>query len=141
MYAEFIEDLDRVQPFRPWVMPEPWRTFPMDAIELPVDVVVHFTDPAKIDHIYQFEMDQVEVLRTSLRSIGLCRPIEMVIGTDAKMTLRDGHHRLVTFQTMGLTKIPVYFIRANKVNTFCRPLHEEMPYIVRALLELSGQNG
>lgn len=133
MYAEFLDELLHIQPFKKPEPLEPWRSFPVDSFIVPVVLVRHFASTEEIDYINQFEGDQVDFLRSSIRMLGLQRPLEMTVDTLGKLTLRDGHHRLLAFMSMGEEKVPVFFTKSTKIKKFCRPLHEELPNLLRML--------
>lgn len=134
MHPEFLDELSHIAPWVPKKKLEPWRDSPMDVVLIPLEAVIHFTDPAKLAFIEQFEYDQVEALRLVICSEGLKSPLEMVIDIFGKLTLRNGHHRLLALRDLGENEIPVYFLKSNNVRTFCRPLHEELPYLIRTLM-------
>lgn len=78
-------------------------------IEVPLDIVVNAPrNPNKLD-IYRFD-----ALKAGIATEGFLQPILVRdIGSDGKVEIIDGHHRVESARLAGLTKLPAIIIKCD----------------------------
>lgn len=93
----------------PW--PEPWRTgeWAGRAGLLDRAVVDAVTNPAERRGAARDTL-RISIIQQSVREVGYTTPLQINVGRACgKVVLKDGHHRLIAGENLGLTVLPVWF--------------------------------
>lgn len=119
-------------------LPQPWRQTSPEALLLPTELVLKFTDPGRLSLLRVSEPQQLEELKTSMLKDGLRTPLELYMDVNGKVRLQEGHHRMcVAIEHLHeFPKVPVLFRETNgRIKSYGRPVVEEFS----SILEIIGK--
>ena len=115
--------------YEPYFAPapkEPWRRgqYADQTMLLPTSVVLEWADPKELRNALRTEREYLDVLCKDVGENGITDPFVAVIDQLGRITLQDGHHRLLVVEELDEPLVPVRFIGSEQIRKYCRPLHD-----------------
>jgi hypothetical protein len=120
MYSEFLDT--------EWyydTVPVPRLKYKM----LPTDLVMGLAQPSRVRTILTTDKLIFDDLRPSIAHYGIQTPLVLKVDGSGRITLFDGHHRIIVCSEQGIREVPVVF-------QICKSLSLESKPISEVLLQL-----
>ena len=135
--TEWYAEGRRVVPSQPEliVLPEPWRELKKPGLLLPTDLVYSLRKQEDLERAAK-ETEKLAEIRTQILRDGFWRPLILVASEDGRLVLEDGHHRITIAMDLGITHVPVWLKRSERMRVRARPFQE----VVLDLLTLAAEH-
>jgi hypothetical protein len=106
----------------PEVWPEPWRETHPNAVLVERRKLELIAKPARLYEIRR-DSEWLMMIEKSMQEEGVLQPLWVVTDDRGKITLWDGHHRLLCAAKIGMDLLPVEFKVGNRIRGWGRELH------------------
>lgn len=95
------------------------------------DVALLVAKPDDLQRAYR-DPARVRGIATSIAERGQTHPVEILVDSDGRCAIRDGHHRLVATLSLGITEVAVEFIPVqHRIPGFARRADQVLSAIAR----------
>jgi len=134
-----------VDPFRgyedhwPVVRKDPWWDTPRRPEVYLVDIsfIASLACPDRLAEVQRLDRTWIDEIREDLAVAGFRRWLEIVVDDRGCLVLRDGYHRLVAAQELGLVQLPITYVAAERIPGYKRPIRS----VIGLLSVLASTNG
>lgn len=105
----------------PW--PEPWRDAPGGdrAFLVPRSKLVVLAKPMRLAEIRHDRLRLAEI-ETSVQKRGILHPLIVVVDRNGKVSLLDGHHRLLVAERIHMDALPVVIREGERIRGWGREI-------------------
>lgn len=113
---------------------EPWRNGPYadQVVLLPTHIIKSLADPRELHKIGVCDEERMDRLRPLIKYDGVEQPFVIAFDALGRVTLADGHHRMLLCEELGEPEVPVRFEYADRIRKFSRPAGEVLLAIFQA---------
>lgn len=101
-------------PAEPDPFPQPWLDHPESSrcFLFPRALLLEMAQGPRLALVSR-EVDYLAGLRSSLSTVGLREPLELVIDRAGRIVVREGHHRLLATESLAeFDRLPAYFTQS-----------------------------
>lgn len=124
---EFLDDTDRVAPWRPSVPPprDAWRNgrYRAETFELRTTTVARLVNPRRLDMIVKDE-ERLSQIGGQMADRGLDEVLVLVVDLAGRVGLQDGHHRFLCAYRLGWERLPCRLKVSDRLRSHGLPVHE-----------------
>lgn len=119
----------------PLAWPEPWRRNPRAAgcVVVPVAVLIDIADPDELGEARRLRRDRIDWVRDSINANGVELPVIVVVDAKGHVTVRDGHHRILAADELGMPGLPCEVQTSPGIPRRSRPIVEVIGPLLRGV--------
>lgn len=119
-------------PEPPPARPEPWRDLVPGAVELPLDLVHQFANPAERTAAAR-DVERIEHIQALIERDGITGAMCIRVDQHGRAVLEDGNHRLDVAHRLNVTSWPVEFKPSERITGWGRPVLKLVGGLAEAL--------